>query len=134
LSTLWGSHTMGGSARDERLRKPRSKGHGSTLNGAATRRFESEPSASSPKRSGGLSSRTCRRSCFVHDAATRVNPSSAAALIATADSATAAIFAGGRRGRNNGALLTGATRRQCLVEKPTNYVSAPIGAADAGLA
>lgn len=41
-----------------------------------TRRFESESSASSPKRSGGLSSRTCRRSCFVHDAATRANPSS----------------------------------------------------------
>jgi hypothetical protein len=36
-----------------------------------TRRFESESSASSPKRSGGLSSRTCRRSCFVRDAATR---------------------------------------------------------------
>jgi hypothetical protein len=90
-----------------------------------TRRFESEPSASSPKRSGGLSSRTCRRSCFVHDAAMRVNPSSASALIATADSATAAIFAGSRRGRNNDALLTGATSRQRLVEKPTSCVSAP---------
>ncbi len=99
-----------------------------------TRRFESEPSASSPKRSGGLSSRTCRRSCFVHDAAMCVNPSSASALIATADSATAAIFAGSRRGRNNDALLTGATSRQRLVEKPTSYVSAPIGGADAGLA
>jgi hypothetical protein len=41
-----------------------------------TRQFESESSASSPKRSGGLSSRTCRRSCFVYDAATRANPSS----------------------------------------------------------
>ena len=64
----------------------------------------------------------------------RVNPSSASALIATADSATAAIFAGSRRGRNNDALLTGATSRQRLVEKPTSYVSASIGAADADLA
>jgi hypothetical protein len=99
-----------------------------------TRRFESEPSASSPKRSGGLSSRRWWTSCFAHDAATRVNPSSASALIAIADSVTAAIFAGSRRGRSNDALLTGATRRQRLVEKPTNYVSAPIGVADAGLA
>jgi hypothetical protein len=99
-----------------------------------TRRFESESSASSPKRSGGLSSRTCRRSCFVHDVATRANPSSASALIATADSATAAIFAGSRRGRNNDALLTAAISRQRLVEKPTSYVSAPIDTANAGLA
>jgi hypothetical protein len=60
------------------------------------RRFASESSASSPKRSGGLSSRTCRRSCFVHDAAMRANRSSASALIAIADSATAAIFAGNK--------------------------------------
>jgi hypothetical protein len=63
-----------------------------------------------------------------------VNPSSAFALIATVDSATAAIFAGGRRGRNNDALLTAATSRQRLVEKPTSYVSVPIDGADAGLA
>ena len=61
-----------------------------------------------------------------------VNPSSA--LIATADSATVAIFAGSRHGRNNDALLTGATSRKRSVEKPTSYVSAPIGGADAGLA
>jgi hypothetical protein len=35
---------------------------------------------------------------------------------------------------NNDALLTAATSRQRLVEKPTSYVSAPIDAANAGLA
>jgi len=64
----------------------------------------------------------------------RANPSSASALIAIADSATAAIFAGSRHGRHNDALLTAATSRQRLVEKPTSYVSAPIDGADAGRA
>ena len=53
-------------------------------------------------------------------------PSSASVLIATADSVTAAIFAGSRRARNNDALLTAGTSRQRLVEKPTSYVSEPI--------
>jgi hypothetical protein len=96
-----------------------------------TRRFESKSSASSPKRSGGLSSRTCQSSCCVLDAAMRANASSASALIATAASATAAIFAGSRHGKNNDALLTAATSKPNLAEKLTGYVSAPIADANA---
>ena len=62
------------------------------------------------------------------------NPCSASVLIATADSVTAAIFAGSGRARNNDALLTAGTSRQRLVEKPTSYVSEPIDGVNAGLA
>ena len=100
--------------------------------------FECAPapdeSSSSPKRSGGLSWRACQSCCCVLDAAMRANPSSASALIATAASATAAILAGSRHGRNKDALLTAATSKPNLAEKLTGYVSAPIEDANADLA
>jgi len=95
-----------------------------------TRRFKSEPSASSPERSGGLLSSACQKSCFDRDAATLANPCSVFALIATADSATAAMLAGPTHGGSSDAPPIVAISKQLVVERHTGYGNVLIDNAD----
>ena len=99
-----------------------------------TRRFKGETSASSPERSGGLSSSACQKSCFDRDAATVANPCSVFALIATADSATAVMLAGPTHGGSSNALPIVAISKQIVVERHTGYGNVPIDNADVALA
>ena len=72
----------------------------------------------------------CQKFCFDRDAATLANPCSVFARIATADSATAAIFAGSTHGGGSDAQPIVAISKQSVAEKRTGYVNVLIDDAE----